>query len=424
MRGRPTRRILVFVGIVLLALNLRPAAVSVGPVLDEVRASLRLSGLEAGTLTALPVVAFAGFGILAPRLAGRLGPHRLTALALAGVVVGLLWRSQVGGGTAFLVLSLLSLAGMATANVLLPSLVKRHFPDRVATMTAVYSTALAVGLTGASVLTVPISEAAAGLGWTDGAVGWRWGLGAWALLALVALVPWLGLGGEDRRRRADPDGPPGAGGGAVGIAHVARTRLGWLMAGFFGLQSLQAYSIFGWLPSVYRDAGFSSATAGVLLGVVTGVSIPMSYLLPSLAGRLHDLAPLLWGLGACYLGGYVGLVAAPAAAAWLWAVLIGAGASTFPLVLTVIGLRARTPEGTASLSAFTQGGGYLLSALGPLGVGVLREATGGWTVPLLVLLLLVVPLLACGLAVSRPSYVEDQLDSGRRSAPAHDDPGR
>lgn len=291
-------------------------------------------------------------------------------------------------------LSLLALVGMATANVVLPSLVKQHFPDQIGRMTAVYSTALAVGLTAASVLTVPVSNA------SD---GWRSGLAVWAILALVALVPWVFLLRHDRVEAADASTT------AISLGAVARTRLGWLMAGFFGLQSLQAYAIFGWFADIYRDAGFSATTSGVLLGVVTGTSIPFSFVVPSLAGRLRSTAPLVWGLGLCYPVGYLGLAFAPTAAPWVWAVVVGAGTSTFPLVLTLIGLRARTAEGTASLSAFTQSLGYLVAAIGPFGMGVLHDLSGGWVVPLLSLTVLVVPLMALGLAVSRPSYLEDEL---------------
>ncbi len=177
------------VGIVLLSFNLRPAAVSIGPVLGEIRDGLRMSGAEAGVLTSLPVVAFAVFGALAPRLARLLGRHRLTLMALVCVVVGLFARSKVDGVVAFLAFSLLALGGMATANVVLPSLVKHHFPTRVGTMTAAYTTSLAVGLTSASVLTVPLSDA---LG------GWQSGLMVWSLTAAVAVVPWVALLREDR----------------------------------------------------------------------------------------------------------------------------------------------------------------------------------------------------------------------------------
>ena len=376
----------------MLAFNLRPAAVSVGPVLPELRTALGMSPTVAGVLTTLPVLAFASFGAAAPALARRGGVHRVTLAALAAVVTGLGLRATVDSTWLFLALSLLGLAGMATANVLLPSLVKLHFPHRVGLLTSLYTTSLAVGLTLGSALTVPVSEQ---LG------SWRWGLGVWALTALVAAVPWLGLLRHDRAPEEQPH--------TVTLAQVARTRLGWAMAVLFGLQSLQAYSIFGWLPQVYRDAGFSASTAGLLLGVVTGMSIPLSFVLPSVAARMHHQGLLLVALTACYPGGYLGLVLAPVAGAWAWAVLVGVGASVFPVVLTLIGLRSRTSGGTAALSGFTQSVGYLIAALGPFGVGVLYDVTGSWTPPLVVLSVLAVPQIVLGVVASRPRFVEDEL---------------
>ncbi len=394
------RRWLVVLGIVVLAFNLRPAAVSVGPVLGEVRHGLGMSGAVAGVLTSLPVLAFAVFGALAPRAARLVGLHRMTLLALVCVVVGLGSRAAVSNIPLFLLLSLLAVAGMASANVLLPSLVKLHFPDRIGLMTSIYSTSLAIGLTSASVLTVPISQAHG---------GWRSGLLVWAVTAGIATLPWLALIAEDRRAGRVPD----EAGATVGLGEVARTRLGWLMALFFGLQSMQAYAIFGWFAQVYRDAGFSPSTAGLLLGAITGISIPLSFAVPAVAARLHNQAPLMWALMACYPVGYLGLVIAPHGGALAWALLVGTGTATFPLILTLIGLRARTPYGTAALSGFTQSAGYLLAIIGPFGVGVLHDASGSWTLPLLVLAAINVPQLLVGLALARPAYIEDELGRNR-----------
>jgi CP family cyanate transporter-like MFS transporter len=387
------QRGLVILGIVVLAFNLRPAAVSVGPVLGDVSDGLGMSTAETGVLTSLPVLAFAVFGALAPRLARAVGLHRLTLAALLCVVAGLGVRASIHSVPVFLVLSLLALSGMATANVLLPSLVKLHFPDHVGLLTSIYSTALAIGLTSASVLTVPISDA------HD---GWRSGLFAWSLTAAIAVLPWLGLIGHDRR-------PEEVKGGRIGLLDVARTRLGWLMALFFGLQSLQAYSIFGWFAELYQDAGFSAHTAGLLLGVITGISIPLSFLIPWLVARMQNQTLLMCLVMGCYPIGYLGLVFAPVSGAWLWAALVGIGTTTFPLILTLIGLRARTPAGTAALSGFAQSIGYLIAGIGPFGIGQLNDLSGGWTVPLIALLIVTVPQLLVGLAVSRPAYVEDEL---------------
>jgi MFS transporter, CP family, cyanate transporter len=388
-------RVLVVVGIVVLAFNLRPAAVSVGPVLDEITSGLRMSPTTAGVLTTLPVLAFAGFGALAPWLARVTGLHRVTLIALLAVVAGLGLRARTDNVPLFLLLSLVALAGMATANVLLPSLVKLHFPHRVGLLTSIYTTSLAVGLTLSSGLTVPLSDAFG---------SWRWGLFAWAVTAAVAALPWFGLLRHDTA--------PESARSSISLGAVARTRLGWGMALFFGFQSLQAYSVFGWFAKVYRDAGFSAGTAGLLLGAITAMSIPLSFWLPSWAARMEKQTWLIVGLVACYPIGYLGLIVAPVAGAWLWAVLVGIAASVFPVVLTLIGLRARTSEGTAALSGFTQSVGYLVAALGPFGMGLLYDLTGGWTVPLAALIVLVIPQLVAGLSVATPSYIEDAIGRG------------
>ena len=403
---RPRASWAATVGILALAFNLRPAAVSVGPVLDELSADLRMTPTVAGILTSLPVLAFALVGAVTPRLTGRLGQHPTALLALAAVVVGLSARALSGSAWPFLLLSFVALAGMAAANVLLPVLVRGHAPDRVGHLTAAYTTSLAVGLTSAFVLTVPLGS------WLG---SWRWGLAAWAVPAALAAVCWAwpvrpgqaGRGGQPVPTAAGTTSPA-----RVSVSAVARTPLGWAMATCFGLQSLQAYAVFGWFAQLYRDAGFSAATAGLLLGVVAGVSVPISVVAPHLAARSADQTRLFMALLACYVAGYAGLALAPRGGALLWAVLVGVGMGVFPVVLTLIGLRADTAAGTAALSGFTQSVGYLLAAVGPLGVGLLYELTGGWALPLVALLVLLVPLAGCAVYVSRPRLLEDQLRRG------------
>ena len=388
----PWQRWLILAGILAVALNLRPAAVSVGPVLEEVTDGLAMSHTTAGVLTSLPVVAFAGFGALAPWAAARVGVHRVTLLSLLGVVLGLGGRAAVDSPLPFLALSMLALAGMAAANVLLPSLIKLHFPHRIGLMTAAYTTSLAIGLTAALTLTVPISEAFG---------GWRTGLGVWAVLAGVSALPWLSLVMHDRqvqRTRSE-----------ITLGDVARTPIGWSMAATFGLQSLQAYAIFGWFAQLWRDSGHSPTAAGNLVGLLAAVSIPLSLWLPAAAARRPDQRGILLGVMVCYPIGYVGLMVAPHTLAIPCAILIGIGACTFPLVLTLIGLRSRTASGTAALSGFTQSVGYLLAAVGPFVVGALYGATGGWQVPLWFLLLLNIPQVFVGLHAAKPGHVEDQL---------------
>jgi CP family cyanate transporter-like MFS transporter len=388
--ARPTA--LVLIGLLLLSFNLRPAAVSVGPVLAEVRDGLAMSGPEAGLLTSLPVLAFAVFGALAPAYARVVGLHRATASSLLAVVAGLGGRAAARDDVTFLALSALALAGMATANVLLPSLVKLHFPHRIGRATAVYTTGLAIGLTSAFLLTVPIAHA------FD---SWRAGLGVWAVTALVALGPWLALARHDRHLERDTR--------TISFADVARTRVGWAMVLVFGLQSLQAYSIFGWFAQLWRDNGYDAGQAGLLVGIVAAVSIPLSLWLPAACARRDSQTGLILMVTGCYLVGYGMLLVDAHAFAIPAAVLIGVGCTVFPLVLTLIGLRARTTDGTAALSGFTQSLGYLIAAVGPYLVGTIYDSSGGWTGPVWLLLTLVLPLMAVGAYVGRPAYLEDQL---------------
>jgi CP family cyanate transporter-like MFS transporter len=391
--SRRVHQVFIAVGLVVLAVNLRPAAVSVAPVLSDLEASLSMGSTTAGLLTTLPVLCFAAFGLVAPWCARAIGVHKVMLVALAITAVGLVYRTTVSSAGVFIAATIPVLAGVATANVLLPSLVKLHFPHRIGRYTAIYSTAMATGLSAASFLTVPIADATG---------SWRGGLASWGVLAAVAVVPWLGLMRHDVR----PEGPVS---GGIPFREVATAPLAWWLALFFGLQSLQAYAVFGWLPEVYRGAGLSAQTAGLLLGVATAIGIPLALVLPGLAVRRPNQTPYVLGLCACYLVGYLGLLAWPVGGAWVWAVLIGIGTGVFPLTLTLIGLRARTSDGTAALSGFSQSVGYLIGAVGPFMMGALFGLTGSWTVPIWVLTVLVVPLAYSGVRASAPHLLEDQL---------------
>ncbi|MPZ63689.1 MAG: MFS transporter [Propionibacteriales bacterium] len=391
-------RALVIVGMVILAVNLRPAVSSLGTLLDEVRGALGISPALAGLLTTLPVLCFAFFGPIASTVARRIGLHRTALLTLTLVCSGLVLRAFTGSPWFFFAASTLALAGAASGNVLLPPLVKRHFPDRVGLFTAIYSTALVAGVSLGSLISVPVANATG---------NWRDGLLTWGVLAGVAMVPWLGLLRHDVRAEEERNR-------AYAVSDILRSRLAWSMALFFGIQSSMAYAMFGWLPKVYTDAGLSPAMAGALVSLLAGVGIPMALVIPYLAARRPDQSAAVIVLGTLTAGGFVGLLVAPLTLPWLWALMLGTGFAAFPWGLTMIGMRSRTHDGTVVLSGFVQSVGYLIAAIGPFATGLLYDLTGGWTVPLTVLALACVPKVIFGLLFARPSYVEDDL--GRRAA--------
>ncbi|MFG1718326.1 MFS transporter [Micromonospora chalcea] len=389
--------LLVLTGMLLVALNLRAAVTSLGALLDEVRVGLGLSGAMAGLVTTLPTIAFAGLGALTPWLVRRWAAPRVLVLAMLALTVGQVLRALTDSAAVFVLTSALALAGIAVANILLPMLVKQHFSHRTGLVTGAYTMALTVGTTVAAAAAVPVAHAFG---------SWRAGLGVWAGLAALAVLPWVPL--ALRARAARRAAPPAVAVAAPARVRPERTRLGWAMAVYFGAQSLSGYAIMGWLAQLFRDAGYRPEAAGLLLAGVTALGVPVALMMPTLAGRLATLRPLVLSLTVFSAAAYTGLALAPRGLAPLWVLLLALGQGAFPLILTTIGLRARTAEGTVALSAFAQSTGYVIAALGPLLVGILYEATGGWTAPIGFLLVALAVQTAAGMVIARPRYIEDE----------------
>ncbi|GGT39636.1 MFS transporter [Streptomyces chromofuscus] len=401
---------LIVVAIVLSAVNLRPAITSLGALLEEVRDGLGMSGSVAGLLTSVPPLCFAVFGVMAPRLARRFGLGAVVCAGMAAITGGLLLRPYTGGTAGFLAASALALMGIAVSNVLMPVIVKRWFPDRVGSMTGLYSMALALGTSLAAAATVPMTEVLGG--------SWQSGLAVWAVLAAVAVVPWLPFVRDRRDVREGGPAPAAKTPGrephareeaaAAPALRITRSRTAWALAVFFGLQATAAYITMGWMAQIFRDAGVAAGTAGLLLAVTMVMGVPLAFVIPRLATRLPQQGPIVLALGLCGLAGYAGLYFAPAGGAWAWALLLGVSNCAFPLALTMVGMRARTGAGVAQLSAFAQSTGYLISIPGPLLVGVLYQHSGGWGLPIALMAALMVPQMAVGLLAGRDRTVEDE----------------
>ncbi|MFI9799541.1 CynX/NimT family MFS transporter [Streptomyces sp. NPDC052302] len=388
-----TTRLLI-AGIVLTALNLRPAITSLGALLEEVRDALGMSGSVAGLLTSVPPLCFAVFGVTAPRLARRFGPGAVVCAGMVAITAGLLIRPYAGGTAGFLAASALTLMGIAVSNVLMPVIVKRWFPDRVGSMTGLYSMALALGTASAAAVTVPMTEALGG--------SWQIGLAVWGALGAAAVLPWLPF---VRDRGTAPAEDPHARVDAPRL-RVTRSRTAWALAVYFGLQATGAYITMGWMAQIFRDSGVHAGTAGLLLAVTMVMGVPLAFVIPRLATRLPHQGPIVLALGACGLAGYAGLYLAPAGGSWLWALLLGISNCSFPLALTMFGMRARTSAGVAQLSGFAQSTGYLISIPGPLLVGVLYQHSGGWGLPIALMAGLMIPQMAVGVLAGRDRTVE------------------
>jgi len=356
------RKILLALSLLLIACNLRPVFGSLSVVLPEIMRDTGLSAAGASLLTTLPILCLGLFSAPTPWLSRRFGAERVLLLALALIGSGTLLRAA--GSLPFLFASsVLAGAGIAMGNVLLPSLVKRHFARHAALMTGMYILAICIGATIATAATVPLAT-------NMFAGAWPYALAVWALPALLVLALWLP---QALRMHTEPTDP------AARSGSLGRDALAWQVTAFMGLQSSLAYIVIGWLAPILRERGLESDLAGYVVAISTLSQLVTSLVVPSIAARCRDQRALAVGLTALSFAALMGLILAPLATVWLWALLLGCGqGGLFALALSLIVMRSGNAQVTAQLSAMAQGWGYMLAACGPLLTGLLHQWTGSF----------------------------------------------
>lgn len=363
--------LLTVVGILLVAGNLRAAITTVGPVLPEIARSTHISALLSSALISLPLVAFAVVSPLAPRMAHRLGLERTIGISLLLLAGGLVIRSTPPSALLWIGTALIGVA-IAVLNVVLPALIKRDFPDRIAQVTGGYSAVQSTFAAIAAGIAAPLAGASA--------LGWRLPLGMWAGLALVS----LGVFAPQLRRRTVPTPAEDDIAFELLREHRAtwrspwRSLLGWQVTLFMGLQSLIFYSLITWLPAIESDAGIAPAEISVHQFVLNALGILASLVCSVVIPRMRDQRLLAVAGPFFVCVGLAGIVWAPQLAlVWVCALGFAAGVNIV-LALSFFGLRTTHHGQAASLSGMAQTLGYLVAAAGPLLFGALHDATGGW----------------------------------------------
>ncbi|MBB6390679.1 CynX/NimT family MFS transporter [Microbacterium thalassium] len=399
-RPHPAPRAAYAVGltavIVLAAAMLRSPFVAVAPVAGVIGEDLGVTAGVVGLLTSIPVLCFAVFAPLAIVVIRRAGADVALTLSLGGSVIGCVVRS-LGGIEAAIVGTAIMGVFLTIGNVVIPVIIARDFPPRrVHTMTGVFTSSLNVGTMIVTLSTAPLAEI----------VGWRGALAAWAGFGLAALAVWIPLRGL---RAAFVPAPGPATAAPIEQAPVLRSRATWLLAAAFAGQAFAFYATTAWLPTLLADQGLSDSAAGAVAAIFQVAGIAGSMTIPLVTMR----SSMVVGVAAVAAGWLcipLGFLFAPGL--WLvWCIVGGvAQGGGITSVFIMISGFGGDQRATAARSGIVQGVGYAVAAAGPIALGVMHEASGAWTLPLLVLLGAVLVFLVCGLlaapAMRRPAASE------------------
>ena len=376
--------------LVFISLAIRPPVASIGPLVDELVRTEFLTLFQVSLMSSLPIVCFGIGAFASPYLVKRFTLNKAMMFVLVILSIAMAAR-LIGGFPAIIASTVVIGLAIAIANVLIPTIVREQFPDRIELITGVYVTLLAISASFAAAIAVPSSDL---LG------GWRGALAVWILPALFAIVFWIPLFRSKSVTKVTSVETH-----AEEKRAVVRSSLTWGIVFFFGLQSGGFYSILNWLPSLLIDRGMSEVDAGALLGLTTFVGVPSGFLASLLFRKFKSLSGMAVAMTSLTLAGLMMIWLTPELLV-LACVITGFGfAATFPLSLTLIGSRASTSTQTTALSALAQGWGYLISAAGTFGFGLLRDVTGNWDASLVLVSVLTFIQLFAGAVAGRDKRI-------------------
>jgi CP family cyanate transporter-like MFS transporter len=381
--------VLMLIGIVFIAANLRAPITSVGPVITEVATSMNLTHFLIGLLTTIPLLSFAFLSAFAPKVARRVGLERLLLYSLLVLAFGLFIRSSGNIFFLFLGAALIG-AAITVGNVLMPAFIKKEFPVKVGIVTGVYLVSMNLTSALAAGYSIRIGEMSG--------LGWQGSIGIWGILALIGFAIWL-----PQARKKPVSSIESQSKSKVGLW---KSRLAWNIAIFMGLQSLLFYCLAAWLPTILQSWGMSADRSGWMLSYIQMAQLPIMLIGPILAGRMKDQTPLVWITFVLLLLGLAGIILGKTNYVILSAIFIGISLGlAFTLAMMFFVLRTKQTSESAELSGMSQTVGYIIAACGPPVFGALFSLTGSWYVPLGMLVLAAIILFIVGLASAKDRFV-------------------
>lgn len=396
-------RLVAVLGIVLAALSMRTAVGVIGPVFTAISDDLGLGVIVLSFIGAAPPIGFALAGLFVPPLTRRWGLEAALLASLGAIFVGQALRAFSEEAVLLVASTMIAVIGIGAANVLLPPLVRRYFPDRISSVTSLYLVLMGVSASTAAFSAVHLADS----------VGWRLAVGGWAIIPVLALVPWLSM--LRAPRPVEPlvvefdDGADLAPPPRVTRRPVWTSPTVWAITAALGLSSISVYVGMAYLPSMLVAVGVTPAVAGVALGVLLVVGIPEALLVPLLAKRSATVLPMIVAAALFGIAGWGGMLWAPTAAPILWAVLIGLVPITFPLALLLVNTRTRSHRVTVSVSAFVQGIGYVVAGLFSFAMGLIHDATGDWAIPTVLLIASTALAVPAVIILGRRRLVDDEI---------------
>lgn len=357
---------------------------SVGPLTEFIQDTLGLSYSMIGLITTLPLICFAALSGFTLYFTQRFGLEVTLGSALLILTVGTIGRSFANIPALYTGTLLLGI-GIAIMNVLMPSIVKRDFPERSGSMTSLYSGVMGIGATLGAGVSVPLAHA----------TNWQFSLGSWAILAFLGLLFWI----PQLRNRTKPKNPIHI---FTAIRKLGSSSIAWQIAIFMGLQSLIFYAILAWLPEILIDRGMTPTKAGFVLSISQGTGILGSLTIPVIAGRFKDQRRIVWVTGAMEIIGITGILITDTFLVSTWAGILGFGlGGNFSMALLFMVLRADSAELTTGLSGMAQSVGYFIASFGPVLFGFVHDLTNSWNIPLYTMLAIAALQLSAGLYAAR-----------------------
>jgi CP family cyanate transporter-like MFS transporter len=364
--------VLGVIALVLIGLNLRAGITGASALLHDLQLVLGYGPLVAAVIPSIPTLCFAVAGAATSWLTGRLGVEKSILLSLAMLAAGLLIRGIPATGT-LMAGTVLGMSGLAVCNVAMPSFIREHFARRTSLMTGLYTVTMTTGATVTAVAVVPLAQA---LGSPSAAVG------AIGIMAVAAFLGFLPVALHAHRNKARSTAA------RISPWPLLRTRKGLLLTAIFTLQALLAYALLSWFPYMLTTMGLSAADSGLMYGLMQLVSVPAGMVLIAIGSRPRMQRPAFYLVSVTMAVGVASLLFLPVGLAVIPAVLLGFGLGIFPLVMVMISRSGESTAETTALSTLAQSTGYLLATVGPFGAGLLHSTTGGWTLPLALLLAL------------------------------------